>query len=87
MIAKAGKAALLWLRNRNADGVFDLHGVLLAAGERAPVMRRTWNALRDAGLVEAYSVRRLRVTAAGLALDLAGVAEPAPCYDLDDDFA
>lgn len=80
----AHKAALLWLRNRNADGMFDRAGVLLAAGERAGVMRSTWNALRDAGLVEAYSVKRLRVTAAGLAVDLSKVREARTADDLDE---
>jgi hypothetical protein len=85
-VTSATKAALLWLRNRNADGVFDLNGVLLAAGERAPVMRSTWNKLREVGLVESYAVRRLRVTPAGLSLDLRGVADPGcAAADLDDD--
>jgi hypothetical protein len=65
--------ALLWLRERNGDGVFDKHGVLLAGGELAPVMRGTWNALRRAGLVEFYNLAckgrgRCRVTAAGAAI-------------------
>lgn len=71
------KSALLWLRNRNGDGVFQRNQVLLAAGEDAPVMRSTWNRLADAGMVERYAERRLRVTAAGLAADLRGVAESA----------
>lgn len=48
-------SALRWLRDRNSDGVFDRNGVLLAAGELAPHVRATWNALRDAGLVEFYN--------------------------------
>jgi len=69
-------SALKWLRNRNADGVFDRHQVLTAAGERAPVMRSTWSKLEKAGLVERYhNRRRLRVTAAGLAVDLRNVGE------------
>jgi len=69
-------AALKWLRNRSADGVFDRTQVLLACGERAPVMRATWNKLSELGLVEFYADRRrIRVTAAGLATDVAHVAE------------
>lgn len=45
----AQREALFWLRQHNGDGVFDKFGVLLAAGERAPFTRSTWNALRDAG--------------------------------------
>ncbi len=55
-------AALKWLREHNGDGVFDRNGVLLAAGEMAPVMRSTWNALRDLGHVEFYlNNRRVRI--------------------------
>lgn len=76
-ITPAQKSALLWLRNRNADGMFDINGVLLAAGELAPVMRSTWNKLRSYGLVESYADgKRLRVTASGLSLDLRRVREP-----------
>ena len=46
--------ALRWLKERNGDGCFDNDGVLLAAGELAPFMRSTWNALRDLKLVEFY---------------------------------
>lgn len=71
-------SALKWLRSRNGDGVFDRHQVLVAGGERAPVMRSTWSKLADAGLVELYlERRRLRVTADGLKLDLSKVAESA----------
>lgn len=47
-------AALKWLREHTGDGCFDRNGALLAAGESAPFMRSTWNALRDAGKVEIY---------------------------------
>lgn len=57
----AQREALMWLREHNGDGVFDKRGVLLAAGESAPFMRSTWNALRDAGQVEMYGGRRCRV--------------------------
>jgi len=61
--------ALKWLREHGGDGMFDKNGVLLAAGESAPFMRATWNALRDAGAVEFYggpqSRSRVRVIASG----------------------
>lgn len=63
MTTAAQREALLWLRAHHGDGVFDKHGVLIAAGESAPFMRTTWNALRDAGHVEFYGpkCRRVRV--------------------------
>lgn len=75
----AQKSALLWLRNRNGDGVFDRNQVLNAAGERAPYFRSTWSKLEALGLVERYLAgRRLRVTASGKAVDLRGISENAP---------
>jgi hypothetical protein len=63
--------ALLWLRNRSGDGLFDRNGILVAGGERAGVMRATWNKLRDLGLVEFYlDRRRLRVTPYGRQINL-----------------
>ncbi|MER9471060.1 hypothetical protein [Mesorhizobium sp. M0520] len=71
-------AALKWLRNRNGDGGFDRNQVLLAGGERAPIMRATWNNLAAADLVEFYQERRrLRVTQAGYLCDLSRVEESA----------
>jgi hypothetical protein len=70
-VTKAQTAALKWLREHNGDGCFDRFGVLLAAGETAPATRGTWNALRDAGLVEFYNPTpgkgrgRVRLTDAG----------------------
>jgi hypothetical protein len=81
-LTKAQKSALLWLRNRNGDGMFDRNGVLLAAGQSAHVMRSTWNKLREAGLVETYGGKRLRVTDAGQTVDLKGATEP---YAPEDD--
>jgi hypothetical protein len=75
-ITKAMRSALLWLRRRNGDGGFDTNGVLVAAGEKAPVMRATWNHLVGAGLVREYQGRkRLGVTEAGSRFDLTGVTE------------
>jgi hypothetical protein len=64
----AQREAITWLRRHNGDGLFDRDGVLLAAGERAPFMRSTWNALAELGLVEFYNPTgkgrgRLRLTA------------------------
>ena len=78
-------AALKWLRNRNGDGCFDKTRVLVAAGERAPVMRSTWNNLQTLGLVEKNMGRkRLRVTAAGLSADVSTVRESQSKYELDE---
>jgi hypothetical protein len=69
-------SALKWLRNRNGDGVFDKNHVLVAAGERAPVMRSTWNRLEQACCVEFYMGRkRLRVTKRGHELPLDWIGE------------
>lgn len=70
-------SALKWLINRNGDGMFERNNsVVLAAGDRAPVMRGTWNALAKLGLVEIYqSGKRLRVTDAGRALKLGMIEE------------
>jgi hypothetical protein len=69
-------AALKWLRNRNADGVFDRNQVLVAGGERAGVMRGTWSALERLEMVERYhDRRRLRVTDFGMLANLDGIAE------------
>lgn len=54
-LTKAQRDAAEWLRKRGGDGMFDKNGIVLAAGETAPVQRSTWNALRDAGLVEFYN--------------------------------
>ena len=66
-MTKAQQEALEWLRRRNGDGLFGKDGVLVAAGERAPMMRSTWNKLRDLGLVEYYQKKRVRVTQNGTA--------------------
>lgn len=52
-MTEAQTAALKWLRERNGTGIWEKPGatVLIAAGERAPHTRSTWNALRAAGLV------------------------------------
>lgn len=50
---KALRQAYEWLRDRNGTGVFETNAqVLVAAGERAPFMRATWNSLRDRGGVK-----------------------------------
>jgi hypothetical protein len=71
-VTRAQRAALDWLRRHTGEGGFDKNGVLLAAGEPAPFMRATWNALRDLGLVDIFKPAgkgrgRVRVTEAGSA--------------------
>jgi hypothetical protein len=67
-LTEAQCEAIVWLRRHNGDGLFDRDGVLLAAGERAPFTRSTWNALASAGFVEFYNPAgkgrgRMRLTA------------------------
>jgi hypothetical protein len=67
-LTKAQTEALRWFGHHTGDGCFDRNGVLLAAGETAPFMRSTWNALRDAGMIEFYRMGRrgrARLTADG----------------------
>jgi hypothetical protein len=60
-LTEAQRAALRWFKEHNGNGLFDTSGVLVAAGERAPVMRSTWNLLSVAGFVEFYcDGKRLR---------------------------
>lgn len=71
-LTQAQRIAVRWLASRGGDGIFDLCGVLLARGERAPVMRLTWNALQRLCLGEPYNPTgkgrgRYRLTAAGMA--------------------
>lgn len=66
---KAQAAALKWLRDRGGDAAIDKNGIALAMGDSAPVMRSTWNKLRDLGLIEFYNLAgrgrgRLRLTEA-----------------------
>lgn len=85
LITKAGMSALLWLRNRNGDGVFDRNQVLVAGGEKAPVMRGTWTKLANAGAVEFYhGRRRVRVTDFGKLVNMRGVRESEPRFEDED---
>ncbi|KRR21889.1 hypothetical protein [Bradyrhizobium retamae] len=66
-LTQSQRDALKWLSEHNGDGVFDRNGVLLAAGELAPFVRSTWNALAALGLVQFYNPAgkgrgRLRLT-------------------------
>lgn len=73
---RAQLAALKWLRNRNGDGVFDKNQVLVAACEKAPIMRGTWNKLESLGLAEFYmNRRRIKVTDSGHQVNLSNVEE------------
>jgi hypothetical protein len=72
----AQKRALKWLQNRNGGGYFGKDNVFVAGGDRAPVMRATWNSLSKLFLVEFYhGKRRMRLTEAGRTFDTAGVQE------------
>lgn len=69
-------AALKWLRARNGDGIFAKDGVLVAAGERAPIMRSTWNRVTAMGMTELYAGNRhLRVTDFGSRVNVSHVEE------------
>ncbi len=64
--------ALVWLNRRNGTGVFGISkkgissstNVLLAAGDKGPFMRTTWNELRDLGFV-VFEGKRVNVTEKG----------------------
>lgn len=76
-------SALKWLRNRDGDGIFDKTHVLCARGERAGVMRTTWNALAGAGAIEFYADRkRARVTEYGRSVDVSQVWE-SDCAEVE----
>lgn len=84
MLTGPQKSALKWLRNRGGDGVFDKTRVLIARGERAGVMRKTWNILRDLGAVELYANnKRVKVTEFGSSIDLSQVYE-SDCTEMSD---
>jgi hypothetical protein len=54
-LTKSQSAALKWLREHGGDGAFVRGGAtILAAGEIAPFERKTWEGLRNAGLVVFY---------------------------------
>lgn len=59
--------ALLWLKNRGGEGTFETNRqVLVAGGDRAPIDRRTWNALHGWGLIEIIGDRsRIRISPFG----------------------
>ena len=76
MVTRSMKAALLWLKNRNGTGVFERNGhTLVAAGERAPIMRATWLRLMEKGWIETLERRRVTVTEKGNAIRLDGIEE------------
>jgi hypothetical protein len=64
-LTTAQKRALQWLSSHNGDGIFDQHNVLLAAGERGPFMKATWNFLTKMGLLQTYNLKRVRITPEG----------------------
>jgi len=78
-------SALLWLKNRGGDGVFDKNQVLNAAGERAPYMRSTWTKLCRAGWAEQYlNGRRIRIAQAGQHVDLRNIRENDACDEWEE---
>lgn len=74
-LTKSQKSAIKWLHNRNSDGVFDKTGVLVAAGERAPIMHTTWNKLVDFGYAQKYNNNRLKLTDKIKMIDLSKIIE------------
>ena len=66
-MTEAMRDALKWLSAHNGDGAFAGRGhTLIAAGEIAPFLRSTWNALLKSGHVEEYQGRkRIRLTELG----------------------
>ena len=63
-LTEAQRAARRWRKRHHGDGIFDNCGVLVAAGERAPHMRSTWNKLCLLRFVETYcDGKRLRIVA------------------------
>lgn len=82
-LTKPQKAALKWLKNRGGDGVFDKTQCLIAAGERAGVMRGTWSILERAGMIERYANnRRVKMTDQGNLENLSGVNE-SECTEME----
>jgi hypothetical protein len=87
LVTKPQLAALLWLKNRNGDGVFDKNQVLIAGGEKAPVMRATWNILESLKMVELYSnKRRVRITEFGRSVGTKDVTESVDTRGINGDF-
>mgnify|MGYP001584239681 CR=1 FL=1 len=80
-LTKAQQQACAWLLEHNGEGVWAKNGTLLAAGEVAPVMRRTWNTLRDRGLV-LFKDRRMALTEAGRAVGACHVYDGFPTQEL-----
>jgi hypothetical protein len=56
-LTNAQQQACAWLSERSGTGLWTKNGTLMAGGEIAPIMRSTWNVLRDAGCVEFSSGR------------------------------
>lgn len=79
----AAKSALVWLRNRQGVGVFEKNKqVLVAQGERAPIMRSTWTALQRLGYVE-ITKSHVLLCDTGWALSLIGVEESSDDNDIN----
>lgn len=61
----AQQQACAWLLDHNSEGMWTHDGTLLAAGEVAPIMRQTWNALRLTGCVTFERGTRVALTQRG----------------------
>lgn len=61
LLTDSQRSALRWLEERGGTGVWEKpqNTVLVAAGERAPHQRSTWNSLRDKGYIR-ISTSRVR---------------------------
>jgi len=75
LIRASQRLALLWLRNRGGEGVFNKDDVLIARGELAPVARPTWRKLQSAGLIGSRAPHCVHLTRQGKNFDLHGVEE------------
>lgn len=64
IVSDAMQQAAAWLADHNGTGVFAHDGVLLAGGERAPIMRVTWKRLCERGFVT-IAAKRVTLTISG----------------------
>lgn len=75
---EAQQQAAAWLLEHNRTGVWTKQGTLLAGGEIAPVMRSTWNWLRDLGCVTMdRETKRVTLTPDGVYLGSVKKFDPA----------
>lgn len=65
LASDAQQQACAWLAEHNGSGCWGHDGVLIAGGERAPIMRSTWNALKSRGWVAFEKGTRVEITEEG----------------------